>query len=196
MAKAKYGAVPMNAIGDPRMTLHRFKVLAAVASYDRFTKNGMGCTAGLKGLAKATGLYGSDVSVAVNDLVEMGYLIRERSPLDRRRMTLRVVYEGGEIVSASSNQPADEVVSASPNNSSEIVRPGDEKEVPDQGVTDCNILSEALARISQVSSIFSAARRRFCYKNHEVVAYMERRIWHTRWVNRNRGAFGSFLTVD
>ena len=54
----------------------------------------------------------------------------------------------------------------------------------------------ALARISQVSSIFSAARRRFCYKNHEVVAYMERRIWHTRWVNRNRGAFGSFLTVD
>ena len=52
------------------------------------------------------------------------------------------------------------------------------------------------ARISQVSSIFSAARRRFCYKNHEVVAYMERRIWHTRWVNRNRGAFGSFLTVD
>ena len=52
------------------------------------------------------------------------------------------------------------------------------------------------SRISQVSSIFSAARRRFCYKNHEVVAYMERRIWHTRWVNRNRGAFGSFLTVD
>ena len=51
-------------------------------------------------------------------------------------------------------------------------------------------------RISQVSSIFSAARRRFCYKNHEVVAYMERRIWHTRWVKRNRGAFGSFLTVD
>ena len=52
------------------------------------------------------------------------------------------------------------------------------------------------SRISQVASIFSAARRRFCYKNHEVVAYMERRIWHTRWVNRNRGAFGSFLTVD
>ena len=49
-----------------------------------------------------------------------------------------------------------------------------------------------LTRISQVSSIFSAARRRFCDKNHEVVAYMERRIWHTRWVNRNRGAFGSF----
>ena len=44
--------------------------------------------------------------------------------------------------------------------------------------------------------IFSAARRRFCYKNHEVVAYMERRLWHTRWVHRNRGAFGSFLTVD
>ena len=55
---------------------------------------------------------------------------------------------------------------------------------------------DVLPRISQVSSIFSAARRRFCYKNHEVVAYMERRIWHTRWVNRNRGAFGSFLTVD
>ena len=54
---------------------------------------------------------------------------------------------------------------------------------------------KVFTRISQVSSIFSAARRRFCYKNHEVVAYMERRIWHTRWVNRNRGAFGSFLTV-
>ena len=57
-------------------------------------------------------------------------------------------------------------------------------------------LAQSQSRISQVSSIFSAARRRFCYKNHEVVAYMERRIWHTRWVNRNRGAFGSFLTVD
>ena len=49
-----------------------------------------------------------------------------------------------------------------------------------------------LTRISQVSSIFSAARRRFCYKNHEVVAYMERRIWHTRWVNRNRVPSGRF----
>ena len=58
------------------------------------------------------------------------------------------------------------------------------------------IFQHLITRISQVSSIFSAARRRFCYKNHEVVAYMERRIWHTRWVNRNRGAFGSFLTVD
>ena len=58
------------------------------------------------------------------------------------------------------------------------------------------VLIQDYTRISQVSSIFSAARRRFCYKNHEVVAYMERRIWHTRWVNRNRGAFGSFLTVD
>ena len=52
-----------------------------------------------------------------------------------------------------------------------------------------------LPRISQVASIFSAARRRFCYKNHEVVAYMERWIWHTRWVNRNRGAFWSILTA-
>ena len=25
---------------------------------------------------------------------------------------------------------------------------------------------------------------------------MDQRIWHTRWVNRNRGAFGSILTVD
>ena len=57
-------------------------------------------------------------------------------------------------------------------------------------------IEDLQARISQVSSIFSAARGRFCYKNHEVVAYMERRIWHTRWVKRNRGAFGSFLTVD
>ena len=57
-------------------------------------------------------------------------------------------------------------------------------------------VGQVYTRISQVSSIFSAARRRFCYKNHEVVAYMERRIWHTRWVHRNRGAFGSFLTVD
>ena len=54
---------------------------------------------------------------------------------------------------------------------------------------------ELLTRISQVASIFSAARRRFCYKNHEVVACMERWIWHTRWVNRNRGAFGSILTA-
>ena len=61
-----------------------------------------------------------------------------------------------------------------------------------------NLLAEGgyFTRISQVASIFSAARRRFCYKNHEVVACMERWIWHTRWVNRNRGAFGSILTVD
>ena len=51
------------------------------------------------------------------------------------------------------------------------------------------------SRISQVASIFSAARRQFCYKNQEVAACMERRIWRTRWVNRNRGAFGLFLTV-
>ena len=58
-----------------------------------------------------------------------------------------------------------------------------------------NATGELLTRISQVASIFSAARRRFCYKNHEVVACMERWIWHTRWVNRNRGAFGSILTA-
>ena len=58
-----------------------------------------------------------------------------------------------------------------------------------------SMLEADITRISQVSSIFSAARRRFCYKNHEVVACMERWIWHTRWVNRNRGAFGSILTA-
>ena len=58
-----------------------------------------------------------------------------------------------------------------------------------------SFLEAVLTRISQVASIFSAARRRFCYKNHEVVACMERWIWHTRWVNRNRGAFGSILTA-
>ena len=66
----------------------------------------------------------------------------------------------------------------------------------DEPVSASGMVIDNVTRISQVSSIFSAARRRFCYKNHEVVAYMERRIWHTRWVNRNRGAFGSFLTVD
>ena len=64
----------------------------------------------------------------------------------------------------------------------------DDSEIPD-------VVKPIVARISQVASIFSAARRRFCYKNHEVVACMERWIWHTRWVNRNRGAFGSILTA-
>ena len=73
-------------------------------------------------------------------------------------------------------------------------------DTPETIVRDIEIIKrelpvDLLARISQVASIFSAARRRFCYKNHEVVAYMERWIWHTRWVNRNRGAFGSILTA-
>ena len=52
-------------------------------------------------------------------------------------------------------------------------------------------LSSSYYEISQVS--IQCGERRFCYKNHDLVAYMERRIWHTR---RNRGAFGSFLMIE
>ena len=74
----------------------------------------------------------------------------------------------------------------------EMMKPVDSPTITGPGPSG---LLDDLARISQVASIFSAARRRFCYKNHEVVACMERWIWHTRWVNRNRGAFGSILTA-
>ena len=55
------------------------------------------------------------------------------------------------------------------------------------------VKTDTSARISQVASIFSAARRRFCYKNHEVVACMERWIWHTRWVNRKGIIYESYI---
>jgi hypothetical protein len=88
--KIEYGAIPVRAFRDARLSGAHFRVLGAIAFRDRFGRNGIGCYSGTATLAKDTGLHAKSVSRAAAELETFGYL--ERGKIGRMR-TFRVLYE-------------------------------------------------------------------------------------------------------
>ncbi len=87
-----WGAVPIRAASDPRLSGSHFRVLTVIARYAGFGKNGTGCYAAQQTLADATGLHITTISHRVADLVEWGYLSSRRQK-NRRRKQYNVLYD-------------------------------------------------------------------------------------------------------
>ena len=89
-----FGAIPPRAIADPNLKARHFRVLAAISLHDRMsvTRGGQGCWASVKSMAKRWGINYSNFSTTLNELVEWGYVLRQKRTADKRTMVLRIAY--------------------------------------------------------------------------------------------------------
>ncbi len=87
-----FGPVPARAVGDIRLSLRHMQALTAIAMHDRFSalNAGRGCTVNLKTLSLKCNANYTVFSRTVSDLVDWGYVTKERHG---NRITLRVVYD-------------------------------------------------------------------------------------------------------
>lgn len=88
----KWGAVPLRAVEDWRLTAAQLRVLVLVARFYSFGKNGMGCTATRATIAKVADLDRTTVYRAIGKLIEYGYLEAASVP-GKRRKQLVVRYQ-------------------------------------------------------------------------------------------------------
>lgn len=93
--KVGFAALPSELVDDERFrgkALH-WAIMAVIASHDRMslvTGSGQGCWSSAKNMAERIGCHVSSFSVAVNELVEWGYLQRDRAG---KNWVYRVVYQ-------------------------------------------------------------------------------------------------------
>ena len=88
-----FSAVPGRATSDLRLSGLHFRILCAIAGYDRMGRNGRSCFAGSKTLAANVGCAEGSFRNAVSDLIAIGYLRVERSDEDARRVGYAIVYQ-------------------------------------------------------------------------------------------------------
>ena len=98
-SKAKLGAVrydfaplPTRSLKDGRLTGDHYRVLGIIARHDGFGRNGTGCYAGLRTLAKETELDVDAVERLVADLQGWQYVLAKTSQRNQVRTTLCVMY--------------------------------------------------------------------------------------------------------
>jgi hypothetical protein len=95
-AKRTFFCNPRRIIRDSRPAALHHRVLGAVALHDGMSLvkgKGGGCYASYKTLAAEVGCDYTNFSKAITSLIRWGYLVREPQILDRRKFTLRVVYD-------------------------------------------------------------------------------------------------------
>ena len=115
--RPEFAPLPARAIGDARFTATHFRVLGAIAVHDRMSakrKTGQGCWASHKTLAALCGVNYNNLSTAISELGQWGYLTRQSHPLNKRQHVYRVVYdispagEPSEMGDAPDSSPTDE----------------------------------------------------------------------------------------
>lgn len=99
-SKPIYSPIPARAVADNRLHGFPLRVLAAVALRDRMSvaKGGKGCFASNDVLCIDCRCNEQNLSRAISDLVELGYLVREGN---QRSRVLRVVYTAEDEAIAS-----------------------------------------------------------------------------------------------
>jgi DNA-binding MarR family transcriptional regulator len=111
VSRFHFGAIPARAIGDPRLSGLHFRLLAAVALHDRMSQgtNGQGCWASMATLAGECRANYNNVSSALTELGDFGYVESERQPDDKRRRVLRVIYTDDDNILAADTSPTGEL---------------------------------------------------------------------------------------
>ena len=88
--------IPARAIGDARFSAIHFRLLGQIALHDRLSQSrgkGAGCWASNKTLAERCGVNYTNLSVALKQLGEWGYITRVPHPLSKKTSVLRVIYD-------------------------------------------------------------------------------------------------------
>lgn len=83
---ATFAPVPARVVTDDRLSSLDLRVLIAVAGHDRFTANGLGCTASQKRLAQLCGCHTKSLPRSISRLESFGYI--SVLPMGRSRRIL------------------------------------------------------------------------------------------------------------
>ncbi len=90
--KPMFAPVPARAIGDERLSTLDLRVMMAIASHDRMSRNGVGCTAGHGRLAALVNCHLKSLSRSIRQLAECGYVIGKANPLNPKSRAYCIVY--------------------------------------------------------------------------------------------------------
>lgn len=113
-----FGAIPLHALADRRLSELHLRVLGIIAYHDRMsliTGSGQGCWASVKRMAEEIGGYNyTNAATAIRELTNWGYIQVEQRPSDKRMKIHRVMYDSanslplGQTKSRESSVPCDE----------------------------------------------------------------------------------------
>ncbi len=149
--KPKFAPGPVRAIGDRRLTETHLRVILAIALHDRLSqhrKNGQGCWASHRKLAELCNINYTNLSTAIRELGELGYLSAQPHHLNKRRRVYRVIYDDslpeGEQSESTNSLSVDKQSTVDGRNNSliesrkaaEIVCPPKSDCEPNQSLTD------------------------------------------------------------
>ena len=97
----QFGAVPVRAFGDTRLSAVDFRVMGAIAYFDRLGRNGAGCYVDPRKLADLAAVDYKHVARHTRRLQEFCYLSVTRSSTDRRKRVYSVIYNEDRAVVAN-----------------------------------------------------------------------------------------------
>ncbi|WP_150291667.1 hypothetical protein [Sphingobium estronivorans] len=132
--KPHYAAVPLRAIGDPKITDGDLRVLCSIAAFDRLSHargTGQGAWATHRLMAGWCRRDYTRFSVSVSKLLREGYIVREKRATNRTQYTYRIVYTDEDRLPSSKDDvcqaanDAGEIVCRDAENASQTVCPAD-----------------------------------------------------------------------
>ncbi|WIW51134.1 helix-turn-helix domain-containing protein [Mesorhizobium mediterraneum] len=95
-------------MADQRLSSLDIRVLMAISFHDRFSKNGVGCTAGHGRLASLVGCHLKSLSRSIKTLAECGYVGGRANPLNPKSRCYFVIYNSTDeaiMKTVKGNQP-------------------------------------------------------------------------------------------
>lgn len=122
-----FAPAPMRAIGDPGLTGTDLRTLLAISFHDRRSipqGKGRGCVASNTTLSKEVGTDITTISRSISKLVRLGYVVKEAQESDRRKHTIRVIFDGANTwqdCQVSPDAPAPQNIGNPANDRAEIV---------------------------------------------------------------------------
>jgi DNA-binding MarR family transcriptional regulator len=103
----QFGAIPVRAFGDARLSAADFRVMGVIAYFDRLGRNGTGCYVDPRKLAELAAVDYKHVARHTGRLQEFGYLEIGRSATDRRKRFYSLIYNEDRAVVANSGDNLD-----------------------------------------------------------------------------------------
>jgi hypothetical protein len=90
--KNRFAAIPLRALRDSRLSARHLRVLGIVAAHDQMDRNGAGCWAAQRRLAKLASCGEARLSDTISDLRDFGYLKSHKNPQRVHQRVHRIIY--------------------------------------------------------------------------------------------------------
>ena len=103
----QFGAIPVQAFGDERLSANDFRVMGAIAYFDRLGRNGAGCYVDPRKLVELSAVDYTHLNRHTRRLKDFGYLKIGRSATDRRKRVYSLIYNEDRAVVANAGDNLD-----------------------------------------------------------------------------------------